>query len=212
MSTVFLSYSRRDYFFAEMLAIKLEAAGLKLWRDQDSIRAGDDWRHSIESGIAESLAVVVALSSESAESPYVTYEWAYAIGMGKTIVPVKLSDCTMHPRLEVNQYIDFSYPRALPWNELIQRLQDTEGEAAAPPAAKVASARKTTPPPPGLRDEILGYLNSKGYTAASFDRLQTKLPSKPNEQALKSVLLAHPETFRGTTVKFGLPGLAKRVP
>jgi hypothetical protein len=63
MTSIFLSYSTQDYFFAEMLAIKLEADGFKLWRDPGSIRPGDDWRQSIESGIKEAVAVVVALSA-----------------------------------------------------------------------------------------------------------------------------------------------------
>ena len=89
MKTVFLSYSSRDYFFAEMLALKLdEKKEFKIWRDSDAIRAGDDWRESIENGIKNCTAVVVALSESSAESPYVTYEWAYAAGMGKTVIPV----------------------------------------------------------------------------------------------------------------------------
>ena len=111
MNTVFLSYASNDYFFAEMLALKLHDEGFQIWRDNNSIRAGDDWRQSIEDGIKESVAIIVALSSSSAQSPYVTYEWAYAIGMSKPVIPVKLSDCTIHPKLEPTQYIDFSYPR-----------------------------------------------------------------------------------------------------
>jgi hypothetical protein len=87
MKSIFLSYSSRDYFFAEMLAIKLVEAGFNIWRDQGSIRAGDDWRQTIEEGIRDCFAVVVALSSNSAESAYVTYEWAYATGMGKPVIP-----------------------------------------------------------------------------------------------------------------------------
>ena len=48
MKSIFLSYSSQDYVFAEMLAIKLGAENFTVWRDQGSIRAGDDWRQSIE--------------------------------------------------------------------------------------------------------------------------------------------------------------------
>ena len=74
LDSIFLSYASEDYFFAEMLGIKLAEHGFAIWRDQGSIRAGDDWRQSIETGIRDSLAVVVALSSSSADSAYVTYE------------------------------------------------------------------------------------------------------------------------------------------
>ena len=53
MQSVFLSYCKGDYFFAEMLAIKLNEFDFKIWRDMGSIRAGDDWRQSIEDGIKD---------------------------------------------------------------------------------------------------------------------------------------------------------------
>ena len=83
MMKVFLSYARSDYFFAEMLSLKLKEERIELWRDLGQLRVGDDWRESVEKGIFESDAVVVALSDKSSESAYVTYEWAYALGLGK---------------------------------------------------------------------------------------------------------------------------------
>ena len=68
MTSIFLSYSSQDYFFAEMLAIKLREKDFELRRDLGSIRAGDDWRQSIEKGISESAAVLIALSTSSADS------------------------------------------------------------------------------------------------------------------------------------------------
>jgi TIR domain len=68
MNSIFLSYSSQDYFFAEMLAVKLAEHGFTIWRDLGSIRSGDDWRQSIEDGIKNCVAVVVALSESSADS------------------------------------------------------------------------------------------------------------------------------------------------
>ena len=45
MQTVFLGYATEDYFFAELAEIKLENTGIRIWRDQDRLRAGSDWRH-----------------------------------------------------------------------------------------------------------------------------------------------------------------------
>lgn len=77
MPTVFLSYSTKDHHFAELAGIKLAEAGVNVWRDQGQLRAGSDWRGGLERGISESIAVLVALSESSAESSYVTFEWAY---------------------------------------------------------------------------------------------------------------------------------------
>jgi len=97
--------------FAELAGIKLAEAGVNQWRDQGQLRASSDWRGEIERGISKSIAVLVALSESSAESSYVTFEWAYGLGKGKTIVPLKLESCKVHPRLEPIQYFDFDERR-----------------------------------------------------------------------------------------------------
>src|SRR5258708_34696160 len=129
MITVFLSYSRKDHFFAELLEAKLREKDIKVWRDQGQLRPGTDWRGGIERGIAESLAVLVALGSSSADSAYVTYEWAYAFGSGKVVIPLKLSECSVHPKLETIQSFDFSVPGALPWDALAERINGIETDA-----------------------------------------------------------------------------------
>ena len=214
MKTVFLSYSSRDYFFAEMLAIKLDEEGFKIWRDMGSIRAGDDWRQSIEDGIKECFAVVVALSEISAASPYVTYEWAYAVGMSKPVIPLKLSECKVHPRLEPTQHIDFSYPRALPWDSLIQRLDEIEVEIEPKPKKPTAPVGSPTEAAKldEVAEEILGYLNSSGYTMASFKRLQQRIKSSPRDEVFEAIIQSKPTVFRRARLKGGNPGIAKRVP
>ena len=58
-----------------------------------------------------------------------TYEWAFALGSGLRIVPLMLRDTSIHPRLEVFQYLDFTNRRARPWNRLFGLLADVS-EAA----------------------------------------------------------------------------------
>ena len=214
MNTIFLSYSSQDYFFAEMLALKLAANGFAIWRDLGSIRAGDDWRQTIEDGIKGCFAVVVALSANSANSAYVTYEWAYAMGMEKPVIPVKLSDCSIHPKLEPTQYIDFSYPRALPWDDLIQRLKDVEAEPD--PTMPLTTTSPVVPPTSGGLDDpvnaILAYLNKRGYTMASFERLRTNLKLTLTDQEFDALVTSHPRLFRKALLKDAKPGIAKRVP
>jgi hypothetical protein len=207
-----LSYARQDYFFAEMLGIKLAEAEFAVWRDHGSIRAGDDWRRSIEDGIAGAFAVVVALSTSSAESVYVTYEWAYAIGLEKPVIPVKLSDCKVHPRLEPMHYIDFSYSRSLPWDDLIRRLREIDAPEQQVLSTEESKAAGRARQDDGLVTEILDYFASRGFTMASFQRLSKVLPSRPNESVLKNLLQANPDIFRPARIKGGLDGLAKRVP
>jgi len=213
MSTVFLSYSSKDHFFAELAAIKLEEAGVKLWRDLGQLRAGTDWRQGIEKGIAGSLAVLVALSNNSSESSYVTYEWAYALGKGKAIIPIKLNACGVHPKLEAIQYLDFSVPSALPWASLIERILEIEtdaesgGEANADDFAAQAVTGKGA-----YAKAILAYLNQRGYQMVSFDRIRKRVDESLTNEQLNEIIVLNPTLFRHARLKEGAPGIAKLVP
>ena len=211
-NTIFLSYSSQDYFFAEMLDLKLTEGGFKVWRDLGCIRAGDDWRQSIEAGIETCTAVVVALSANSANSAYVTYEWAYALGMGIAVIPVKLSDCKIHPKLEPVQYFDFSYPKSLPWNELIQRLKGIEDEKPPASIGKAMPAGIDMAELDVVENAVLEYLTKSGYTKASFERLKDRIKPGITDDMLNAVIENRPDVFRHAVIKGGQPGIAKRVP
>jgi hypothetical protein len=212
MATVFLSYSTKDHYFAELASIRLAEAGINLWRDQGQLRAGSDWRSGIERGIAESIAILVALSENSAESSYVTFEWAYGLGKGKTIIPVRLESCKVHPRLEPIQYLDFSIAGALPWNALIELIRGIEAD----PTSEEDPALTTDIPQPPQQDPtvkaILTYLNQRGYQMASYERLRLRIDPALTDQKLDEVVDGNPTIFRRAVLKGGKPGLAKRVP
>jgi hypothetical protein len=53
--TVFLSYSRKDHFFAEIAHVKLSEKGIKLWRDTTHLHAGMEWREEIEKNISTAM-------------------------------------------------------------------------------------------------------------------------------------------------------------
>jgi hypothetical protein len=213
MTTIFLSYSTKDHSFAELAGIKLDEAGIHLWRDQGQLRAGSDWRGGIERGIAGSIAVVVALSQESTQSSYVTFEWAYGLGNGKTVVPIKLEACKVHPRLEPIQYLDFSVPGALPWNFLIERIREIEADATSEDdLEKVAEAVELAAPEDSTVKAILAYINQRGYQMVSFDRLRRRIDPALSDDRLNELVAKNPTVFRRAVLKEGKPGLAKLVP
>jgi hypothetical protein len=205
MTMVFLSYSTRDYFFAELAGIKLGNAGIETWRDRTQLRAGLDWRDGIEEGISNSLAIIVAMSKASMESAHVTYEWAYALGKGKTLIPVKLSDCQFHPKLEPIQHLDFSTPNLLPWESLIQRIQEIEDVEAPTPKPNSDSIAPTV-------HNILRYLDQRGYQMVSFSRLRERVDETLTDEQIRQLVAENPAIFRMATLKGGKPGLAKVVP
>jgi hypothetical protein len=212
--TVFLSYSTKDYLFAELAEIKLGEAGIKLWRDQGSLIAGTDWRQGIESGISNSIAVLIALSKNSAESSYVTYEWAYAIGNGKSVIPLKLNDCVVHPRLTTIQYLDFTGQGALPWQSLIERIREIETDSEI----NLVNPQNTPGVANSNQDDnlmiaILDYLNRQGYQVASFDRLKENIyPPNLTDDRLEKVIKDNKTIFRPARIKGNKKGLGKIIP
>lgn len=213
MTTVFLSYSTKDHFFAELARIKLAEDGISLWHDQGQLRAGTDWRNGIEQGISQSVALVVALSNDAAESSYVTFEWAYGLGKGKPVIPLKLGDCSIHPRLESIQHLDFSISGVLPWSTLIERIREIETDitpqenfqASSSPENRTASIDATV-------RSILAYLEQRGYQMASFERLRRRINESLSDQQFNKMIVDNPTIFRHATLKDGKPGLAKIIP
>ena len=213
MTTVFLSYSTKDHFFAELASIKLAEGGISLWRDQGQLRAGTDWRNGIERGISESIAVVVALSSNSSESSYVTFEWAYGLGKGKPVIPLKLNDCLIHPRLETVQHLDFSVPAALPWASLVERIKEIEADVTPEEDLKLSLEAADHALSEDLNVKaILAYLNQRGYQMASFERLRRRIDESLTDKQFIEIITKNPTIFRRATLKEGKPGLAKLIP
>lgn len=120
----FISHSKEDGDFAENLKNRLKEKGFLGWIDTDVLEAGVDWRQEIDDAILGSKGVILILSPESKKSEYVTYEWAFALGLGLKIVPLLLKETPIHPRLEVFQYLDFTNRRARPWDRLLFLLRE----------------------------------------------------------------------------------------
>ena len=105
MSRVFISYSieegKKVNAAADLTRTKLKAAGIDVWLDKYSIRAGYDWRNEIDEGIMNRDVLIVLLDKISAKSAYVTYEWAFALGNRKHVIALKIEDCDIHSRLNL---------------------------------------------------------------------------------------------------------------
>src|SRR5262249_35939308 len=117
----FISYQQADRDFAALLKRELDARGVTTWLAEEALHAGDDWRGEIDDSIRSSDAVVVIMSDASRSSLYVTYEWAYALGVGVRVIPVRLRQAEMHPRLDPLQNIDFT-GRARPPDDLLTAI------------------------------------------------------------------------------------------
>lgn len=120
---IFLSHSKVDADFAELLKLRLEKAGYSAWIDTDRLDPGIDWREGIDDAIRNCFKMIAIMSPDARESEYVTYEWAFAWGLKKPIIPLMLRETPMHPRLAILQYIDFSNRPARPWSRLFEVIK-----------------------------------------------------------------------------------------
>lgn len=188
--SVFISYSSRDDIFADLVSSKLSEGGIHVWRDHTMLRPGEHWRDGLERGIASSSAVLVVLSPNSAESAYVTYEWAYGLGKGKTVIPIKLKECIVHPRLATIQHIDFSTSRAMPWDLLIDRIHEVEATV----------------------DAILSYLNDKGFEMVSYEAVRDNINPHLTDEMLDDLISRNRRVLRHARLKGDRRGLGRRNP
>lgn len=123
-ASVFISYSSADTVFADLVKMKLKEAGIDVWLDQDELDAGEEWRNEIDLGISKADVLLLILTPESQASPYVTYEWAYAIGRKKRVIPLLYRKTEVHPRLSVYQHLDFTQQRKGPWELLFRQIKE----------------------------------------------------------------------------------------
>lgn len=105
--SIFISYSRADSEFVDLLQRLLVSKGYSTWIDRRNIGAGSRWDQAIEQAIQAQSHLIVVLTPESAASENVADEWSYAIEEGKTIIPIFYRACSVPMRLRRLQGIDF---------------------------------------------------------------------------------------------------------
>jgi hypothetical protein len=154
MGHVFISYARKDAKFVDALRQQLKTAGFEVWTDS-ILRPGNDWRHEIDEAIRNAFALIVIITPWAKSSEYVTYEWAFALGLGIKVIPVVVRPTSLHPRLEYLQHVDFILRRGedFPWERLIEGLMHikesagtvTVSEVSMPSIPELRTARMNAP-------------------------------------------------------------------
>ena len=104
---IFVSYSHHDAWLVKNLVQFLQATGMSIFRDEDSIKPGKNWAVVITSAIESSRRVYLFWCLHSARSDEVRKEYDAAIGHKKDIVPIVLDKTPLPQELAVYQAIDF---------------------------------------------------------------------------------------------------------
>jgi len=105
---IFISYAHADKTFTNKLVKSLEAAGIRVWKDDKNIQGGAEWHQAIASGITQSKLVLNVLTPNSLESEFVEKELIFATyNAKKKIIPLRVKDCQPPLLLANLQYVDF---------------------------------------------------------------------------------------------------------
>ena len=103
---VFLSYCRDNDVAVRQLYDELTAAGHAVWRDQESLLPGMDWKHEIRRALRRAYAVVICSSQEVAarhqsgiypEALLAVEEYRLLPPGSIYLIPVRLSECEIPP-------------------------------------------------------------------------------------------------------------------
>lgn len=124
---IFISYSRRDEYFARCLAHDVEDAGADVWIDVDDIPIGSNWSSAIQEGLRSCDVMLLIMSPSAMSSRNVEDEWQYFLDKGKPVIPLYWLETELHFQLRRLQYVDFranhvDYDKAL--QNLVNTLDD----------------------------------------------------------------------------------------
>ncbi|MBL9136916.1 MAG: HEAT repeat domain-containing protein [Verrucomicrobiales bacterium] len=185
MHDVFLSYSRVDGDFAEVVRARLGEGGCHCWLDRSEIQAGEAWCEEIDEAIRGASAVVLILTPSARASEFVNYEWAFALGAGVPLIPLMLQPTPLPPRLATLHHLDFTRRETRPWNDLTERVRALVGE-------RRAQVVKVSPTAPAIVKDAVGALDDPdpGLATQAVSRLARI--QLPEAEAALVAAMAHP--------------------
>ena len=165
-SSVFISYSRKDYYFAESLAFHLLRAGLPAWMDVKDLKPGNDWERDLENALTDASTLLLVESPHSMDSERVRDEWQRALQRRCRVIVVRFRKAALPPELQACEIVDFrgSFDRGL--RSLISRFA-ADAMGAAPSRAPVSWP--ALPPWVIVMTLILAIPTLGYFAAASYD-------------------------------------------
>lgn len=105
---LFISYAHVDKWPIGLLVDVLRDAGHDPWFD-NKLLPGQDWKQALKAAIVDCEAFVYALTPESVASEWCQWEFATAVELGKSIIPILVQPKTDIPdAIRRYQYADFS--------------------------------------------------------------------------------------------------------
>jgi hypothetical protein len=106
MAESFISYARAGLDVVQRLEQVLVANGIAVWRDQKSIRGGEQWPKAIGEAISATDCLILVWSKHAAQSHFVEFEWNTAIALRKTILPCLFDETRLPAALSAINAVD----------------------------------------------------------------------------------------------------------
>jgi hypothetical protein len=104
---VFISYSRRDYYFAESLALHLLKRGVPAWLDVKDLNPGVFWERDLFDALDKACCVIIIASADSMKSPNVRQEMERALSQNKRIIIARFRGAKLADELCHCEVVDF---------------------------------------------------------------------------------------------------------
>jgi hypothetical protein len=136
MAEVFISYSRKDFYFAESLAFHHNQQGIATWLDANHLAPGGDWAAEIDHALDEAHTIILVLTPNSVCSDYVRREWQRALAEGDRLILALFRSCKPPLELQHARVVDFRGA----FRPALQRLTQLLGRS------REAAAQQTTRP------------------------------------------------------------------
>lgn len=127
MFDVFISYSTKNQFDADLVKRVLENNGISCWMAPDNIPSGSNYAREIPTAIQNSRVFVLLLSRVAQLSQWVTKELDLAVNKRKVIIPFVLEECELLDEFNFYlvgaQRLNAYHRKADALKLLVQRLQ-----------------------------------------------------------------------------------------
>ena len=81
----FISYARKQLYYAEHLALYFQQQDIGIWFDVQDLTPGVAWRSGIEHGLATCDGLILLASRDALRSPYVAKEWTTVFSDGRPV-------------------------------------------------------------------------------------------------------------------------------
>jgi len=107
MGYIFISYSRKQLYFAESLVSNLQRNGIDTWFDLQDLEIGSQWAKSLENAYSNCDKLILIASEAALASPYVQAEWKKVRRSGKQIIIVLYETIALPNSLRNMPVFDF---------------------------------------------------------------------------------------------------------